>query len=114
MLIAGAMSCDPDLIIADEPTTALDVTVQADILELLRELQRERGLSMILVTHDFGVVADLCDDVVVMRDGRVIEMGTAEGIFEDPTDEYTKTLLASTLDGTPARTTIDRERGAGA
>lgn len=114
VLIAGAMSCDPDLIIADEPTTALDVTVQADILELLRELQRERGLSMILVTHDFGVVADLCDDVVVMRDGRVIEMGTAEGIFEDPTDEYTKTLLASTLDGTPARTTIDRERGAGA
>lgn len=78
------------MIIADEPTTALDVTVQADILELLRELQRERGLSMILVTHDFGVVADLCDDVVVMRDGRVIEMGTAEGIFEDPTDEYTK------------------------
>jgi peptide/nickel transport system permease protein len=109
VLIAGAVSCDPDLIIADEPTTALDVTVQAEILDLLRGLQRERGMSMVLVTHDFGVVADLCDDVVVMRDGRVIERGTAEEIFGDPQQEYTRTLLASTLDGTPARSVLDKK-----
>lgn len=113
VLIAGAMSCNPDLIVADEPTTALDVTVQADILDLLRGLQQERGLSMILVTHDFGVVADLCDDVVVMRNGEVIEGGPAQAVFADPQDDYTKTLLASTLDGTATRATIDQERGVG-
>ena len=111
VLIAGAVSCQPDLIVADEPTTALDVTVQAEILDLLRGLQREHGMSMILVTHDFGVVADLCDDVVVMRHGRVVEAGSADDVFGAPQDEYTKVLLASTLDGTPARTTIDREKG---
>ena len=111
VLIAGAVSCEPDLVVADEPTTALDVTVQAEILDLLRGLQREHGMSMILVTHDFGVVADLCDDVVVMRYGRVVEAGTADDVFGNPQDEYTKVLLSSTLDGTPARTTIDREKG---
>jgi len=110
VLIAGAVSGDPELIIADEPTTALDVTVQAEILDLLRGLQRERGLSMILVTHDFGVVADLCDDVVVMKSGRVVESGTTAAVFDAPQDQYTRTLLASTLDGTAARTSLDHEK----
>ncbi len=73
VLIAGAVSCEPRLLIADEPTTALDVTVQAEVLELLRELQGELGMSMLLVTHNFGVVADICDRVAVMQEGRLVE-----------------------------------------
>src|SRR3990170_3245566 len=73
VLIAGAVSCDPELLIADEPTTALDVTVQAEVLDLLRELQKEIGMGMILVTHNFGVVADLCDRVAVMQNGTIVE-----------------------------------------
>ncbi|MEV7393020.1 dipeptide/oligopeptide/nickel ABC transporter permease/ATP-binding protein [Streptomyces sp. NPDC091215] len=96
VLICGAVAADPDLIIADEPTTALDVTVQAEVLDLLRELRDERGLGMILVTHDFGVVADLCDTVSVMKDGRVVESGDVRTVFREPTHPYTKELLSST------------------
>ena len=77
VLIAGAVSCDPDLLIADEPTTALDVTVQAEVLDLLRDLQAERHMGVLLVTHNFGVVADLCDRVAVMQAGRIVETGPA-------------------------------------
>ena len=84
VLIAGAVSCDPDLLIADEPTTALDVTVQAEVLDLLRDLQAELHMGVLIVTHNFGVVADLCDRVSVMRDGRIVETGPARPIFADP------------------------------
>ncbi|MFJ6614765.1 dipeptide/oligopeptide/nickel ABC transporter permease/ATP-binding protein [Streptomyces sp. NPDC091289] len=103
VLIAGAMSCDPELLIADEPTTALDVLVQAEILDLLRRLQRDRGLGVLLVTHNLGVVADLCDRVAVMSDGRIVETGTAEQIVRSPRDPYTRSLLDAVLDDAPAR-----------
>jgi peptide/nickel transport system permease protein len=103
VLIAGALSCDPELLIADEPTTALDVTVQAEVLDLIRELQAERDLGVLIVTHDFGVVADLCDTVAVMREGRVVETAPAAQLFADPQHEYTRSLLAATLDDGPVR-----------
>lgn len=103
VLIAGAVSCDPELLIADEPTTALDVTVQADILDLLRGLQQEKDLGVLLVTHNFGVVADICDRVLVMSHGEIVEAGDAITIFEAPEHDYTKTLLGSMLDGRPSR-----------
>jgi peptide/nickel transport system ATP-binding protein/peptide/nickel transport system permease protein len=95
VLICGAIASDPDLIVADEPTTALDATVQAEVLELLRELSRERGLAMILVTHNLGVVADLCDTVSVMKDGHIVERAGVEAIFEAPQQAYTQQLLSS-------------------
>jgi ABC-type dipeptide/oligopeptide/nickel transport system ATPase component/ABC-type dipeptide/oligopeptide/nickel transport system permease subunit len=95
VLICGAVASDPDIIVADEPTTALDVTVQAEVLELLRELRDERGLAMILVTHNLGVVADLCDTVSVMKDGRIVERGDVEKLFEAPAESYTRDLLVS-------------------
>ncbi|MEU9343894.1 dipeptide/oligopeptide/nickel ABC transporter permease/ATP-binding protein [Streptomyces sp. NPDC048278] len=98
VLIAGAVSCDPEFLVADEPTTALDVTVQAEVLDLLRGLQKEYGMSMLLVTHDLGVVADLCDRVAVMRDGHLVETAPARQIFAAPRHEYTRTLLASGLE----------------
>jgi len=97
VLIAGAVSCDPELLIADEPTTALDVTVQAEVLDLLRDLQRERQMGVLLVTHNFGVVADLCDRVSVMRAGRIVETGPVRSIFADPRHEYTQSLFAAVL-----------------
>ncbi|MBT2440170.1 dipeptide/oligopeptide/nickel ABC transporter permease/ATP-binding protein [Streptomyces sp. ISL-36] len=103
VLIAGAMSCNPSLLIADEPTTALDVRVQAEILDLLRRLQKERDLGVLLVTHNLGVVADLCDRVAVMNKGRIVETGTTEQVLSDPQDPYTRTLLDAVLDTTPAR-----------
>jgi peptide/nickel transport system permease protein len=103
VLIAGAVSCKPKLLIADEPTTALDVTVQAEVLELLRELRDELGMGVVLVTHNFGVVADVCDSVVVMQKGRVVESNEVNALFEAPQDPYTRMLLDSTLDDTPAR-----------
>ncbi|RLV64323.1 oligopeptide/dipeptide ABC transporter ATPase [Streptomyces sp. CBMAI 2042] len=103
VLIAGAMSCDPELLIADEPTTALDVVVQAEILELLRRLQRDRGLGVLLVTHNLGVVADLCDRVAVMSAGRIVETGTAEQVIHAPRDPYTRSLLEAVLDDAPPR-----------
>jgi ABC-type dipeptide/oligopeptide/nickel transport system ATPase component/ABC-type dipeptide/oligopeptide/nickel transport system permease subunit len=99
VLIAGAISCEPDLIIADEPTTALDVTVQADVLDLIRDLQRRLGVGVILVTHNFGVVADLCDRVVVMQNGRLVEEGPVREILRNPKEEYTQALLGSMLEG---------------
>jgi peptide/nickel transport system permease protein len=95
VLICGAIASGPKLIVADEPTTALDVTVQAEVLELLRELSRERGLAMILVTHNLGVVADICDVVSVMRDGRIVEEADVESLFASPKQAYTQELLAS-------------------
>lgn len=95
VLICGAVAPDPDIIIADEPTTALDVTVQAEVLELLRELSRERGLAMILVTHNLGVVADLCATLSVMREGEIVERGSVREIFEAPSHPYTQELLRS-------------------
>jgi ABC-type dipeptide/oligopeptide/nickel transport system ATPase component len=99
VLIAGAISCEPDLIIADEPTTALDVTVQAEVLDLIRDLQRRLGVGVILVTHNFGVVADLCDRVVVMQNGRLVEEGPVRDILSNPQESYTQTLLGSMLEG---------------
>ncbi|MGW3956248.1 dipeptide/oligopeptide/nickel ABC transporter permease/ATP-binding protein [Streptomyces sp. NPDC004752] len=103
VLIAGAVSCDPRLLIADEPTTALDVTVQAEVLDLMRSLQQEREMGMILVTHDFGVVADICDRVAVMRSGRIVETAPVRQIFAAPEHAYTRMLLDSTLESGPAR-----------
>lgn len=95
VVIAIALVCNPGLLIADEPTTALDVTIQAQILELISELQRELGMSLMLITHDLGVIAETCQDVVVMYAGRVVERGTVQQIFENPQHLYTKGLLES-------------------
>ena len=93
VVIAMAMMCQPDLIIADEPTTALDVTIQKLILQLLKDLQQEFGMAMILITHDLGVVASVADRVAVMLHGKIIEQGSVHKIFEVPTHEYTKDLI---------------------
>ena len=103
VLIAGAVSCNPDLLIADEPTTALDVTVQAEVLDLLRDLQAEFRMGVLLVTHNFGVVADLCDRVSVMRNGRIVETGPARAIFADPQHEYTRMLFDAILEDSEPR-----------
>lgn len=95
MMIALALALDPDILIADEPTTALDVTIQAQILQLLKDLQKEMGMSILLITHDFGVIASLCDRVIVMKDGYIVEQGKTEEIFNHPQEEYTKMLLAA-------------------
>ena len=95
VMIAMALACEPDILIADEPTTALDVTIQAQILELMQSLQKKLGMAVILVTHDLGVIADLCDNIVVMYGGRICERGTAHEIFYNPRHEYTKGLLRS-------------------
>ncbi len=92
--IAMALANDPDIIIADEPTTALDVTVQARILDLLQNLRRERGLALLLITHDFGVVAQVCDRVAVMRQGEIVEQGQTQAILNEPQHAYTKRLIA--------------------
>ncbi|MCI1734851.1 MAG: ABC transporter ATP-binding protein [Bacilli bacterium] len=94
-MIAMALVCDPDLLIADEPTTALDVTIQAQILDLLKSIQEKLGMAIIIITHDLGVVAQICDEVDVMYAGRVVERGTADEIFYNPQHEYTKGLLES-------------------
>jgi len=95
VVIAMALACRPALLIADEPTTALDVTIQAQILELMRELQREMGMSIVLITHDLGVIAETCDEVAVMYAGRIAERGSVEDIFSRPRHPYTRGLLAS-------------------
>ncbi len=95
VMIAMALACEPDILIADEPTTALDVTIQAQILELMQELQHKLGMAIIIVTHDLGVIADMCDEIIVMYGGRVCERGTADDIFYEPAHEYTKGLLRS-------------------
>lgn len=95
VLIASALACEPEILLADEPTTALDVTVQARILELLRDLNRARGLSTILVSHDLGVIAEICDRVVVMRHGRVVETGPVADVVRRPRHDYTRLLIGS-------------------
>jgi oligopeptide/dipeptide ABC transporter ATP-binding protein len=97
-MIAMAMACDPQVLIADEPTTALDVTVQAEILSLLRRLREERNLSILLITHDLGVVAEFCDEVAVMYAGKIVERASASRLFSEPLHPYTQGLLASTPD----------------
>ncbi|EED30936.1 oligopeptide transport ATP-binding protein OppD [gamma proteobacterium NOR5-3] len=106
VVIAIALACGPALLIADEPTTALDVTIQAQILELIKELQAELGMSVILITHDLGVIAETCDEVVVMYAGKVAERGTVFDIFDRPAHPYTQGLLRSipTLETTPKST----------
>ncbi len=103
VLIAGALSTDPDVIVADEPTTALDVTVQAEVLAILRRLRDERGVGVLIVTHNLGVVADLCDRVAVMNQGRIVEVGDAVDVLTDPQDEYTRRLIAAVPDETVTR-----------
>jgi len=95
VMIAMALACEPDILIADEPTTALDVTIQAQILELMQQLQKELGMAIIMITHDLGVVAQLCDEVIVMYAGSICEQGTADEIFYNPRHEYTKGLMRS-------------------
>ncbi len=95
IMIAMALACEPDILIADEPTTALDVTIQAQILDLMKDLQKELGMAIILITHDLGVVAQMCDEVIVMYAGSICEQGTADEIFYNPKHEYTKGLLRS-------------------
>jgi len=111
VLIAGAMSCDPRLLIADEPTTALDVTVQAEVLELLRHLQQQRGMGVLLVTHNFGVVADLCDRVAVMEHGRIVESGPVTDVLTEPSHPYTRRLLDAMLEDIPIPEPITAEGG---
>ncbi len=95
VMLAMALAASPEILVADEPTTALDVTVQAQILSLLQQEQQARGLGLLLITHDLGVVAQVCDDVVVMYAGRVVEAGSVAGVFADPRHPYTQALLAS-------------------
>ena len=94
-MIAMALSCNPSILIADEPTTALDVTTQAQILDLIRGLQRDRGMALILITHDLGVIAEMADDVAVMYLGKIVEKGPVDDIFHNPKHPYTQALLAS-------------------
>ena len=95
VMIAIALACEPKLLIADEPTTALDVTIQAQILELMQELRRKLGMSIIMITHDLGVVASMCEKIAVMYAGHIVEYGTADEIFYNPSHEYTKGLIKS-------------------
>ncbi len=95
MMIAMALACEPDILIADEPTTALDVTIQAGILELMKDIQSKIGMAIIMITHDLGVVAQMCDEVIVMYAGSICEQGTEDEIFYNPCHEYTKGLMRS-------------------
>ncbi|TIT24018.1 MAG: ABC transporter ATP-binding protein [Mesorhizobium sp.] len=112
VMIAMALALNPDVLIADEPTTALDVTVQGEVLELLRDLQREHGTSVILITHDMGVVAEMADRVIIMRDGRMVEQGRASDIFTRPQADYTRELLAAVPRIGGGRTAEDRQDAA--
>ncbi|MBR6443427.1 MAG: ABC transporter ATP-binding protein [Clostridia bacterium] len=98
VMIAMALACEPDILIADEPTTALDVTIQAQILELMMKLQKEMGMAIMMITHDMGVIASICDEVIVMYAGGVCERGTTDAIFYNPKHEYTKGLMRSIPD----------------
>lgn len=106
IMIAMALACEPDILIADEPTTALDVTIQAQILELMKKLQKEIGMAIIMVTHDLGVIIQMCDEVVVMYAGRICEKGTVDEIFYDPKHEYTKGLIRSIPYGSKNQTRL--------
>lgn len=106
VMIAMALACEPDILIADEPTTALDVTIQAQILELMQSLQEELGMAIIMITHDLGVVAQMCDEVIVMYAGGICEQGTADEIFYNPQHEYTKGLMRSLPSASTAGTRL--------
>lgn len=106
VMIAMALACEPDILIADEPTTALDVTIQAQILELMTSLQEELGMAIIMITHDLGVVAQMCDEVIVMYAGSICEQGSADEIFYNPSHEYTKGLMRSIPTTTTAGTKL--------
>ncbi len=106
VMIAMALACEPDILIADEPTTALDVTIQAQILDLMKSLQEELGMAIIMITHDLGVVAQMCDEVIVMYAGSICEQGTADEIFYNPRHEYTKGLMRSIPTSTSAGTKL--------
>ncbi|NLC73166.1 MAG: ABC transporter ATP-binding protein [Ruminococcaceae bacterium] len=95
VMIAMALACEPDILIADEPTTALDVTIQAQIIDLMQDLQKKMGMAIIMITHDLGVIAQMCDEVIVMYAGSICEQGTADEIFYNPRHEYTKGLMRS-------------------
>src|SRR5207302_10223835 len=103
VLIAIALACRPSLVIADEPTTALDVTIQAEVLDLLREMKAAFNLSLLLITHDLGVIAETADRVAVMYAGRIVETGPVRAIFREPQHPYTRGLLASIPGGAPGR-----------
>ncbi|RVM29991.1 dipeptide/oligopeptide/nickel ABC transporter permease/ATP-binding protein [Sinorhizobium meliloti] len=109
--IAMALANDPEIIIADEPTTALDVTVQARILELLRDLQRERGMALLFITHDFGIVSEFCDRVAVMKDGEIVETGKTRKVLADPQHAYTKRLIACVPELGTGKGFLDRVGG---
>ncbi len=111
-MIAVALACNPRLLIADEPTTALDVTTQAQILDLLRQLQEQRGMAIMLITHNLGVVAEMCEEVVVMYLGRVVEEGPVDDIFHAPRHPYTRALLRSipTIEFEAAHQAADHHR----
>jgi peptide/nickel transport system permease protein len=109
VLIAGAIAGRPSVLLADEPTTALDVTVQAEVLELLRELQDEFHMALVLVTHNFGVVADICDRVIVMRNGDIVEVGEVRETFAGAKEPYTRDLISASLDGAASRRELDDE-----
>jgi oligopeptide/dipeptide ABC transporter ATP-binding protein len=94
-MIAMSLACEPDILIADEPTTALDVTIQAQILELMKKLQNEMGMGIIMITHDLGVVAETCDDVAVMYCGQIVEQADVKTLFGNPKHPYTKGLIES-------------------
>lgn len=98
VVIAIALACNPDLLIADEPTTALDVTIQAQVLDLIKDLKKKKGTSMILITHDLGVVADNCDKVAVVYAGEIVEMGSLEELYDNPTHPYTRGLFGAIPD----------------
>lgn len=106
VMIAIALACEPKLLIADEPTTALDVTIQAQILELMQELRKKLGMSIIMITHDLGVVASMCEKIAVMYAGHIVEYGTADEIFYESSHEYTKGLIKSI----PKLTAEEKER----
>jgi peptide/nickel transport system ATP-binding protein len=110
VMIAMALACKPDLLIADEPTTALDVTIQAQILELLKQLQRDMGMSILLITHDLGIVAETCDEVVVMYAGRVVEHAATTALFAAPRHHYTAGLLRSVPSYGEGAATADHTR----
>jgi ABC-type dipeptide/oligopeptide/nickel transport system ATPase component len=101
VMIAIALACRPALVIADEPTTALDVTLQAQVLELLRELRKQFNLALLLITHDFGVIAEMADRVAVMYKGALVEEGTVRQVLRAPAHEYTRSLLAAVPGGRP-------------
>ena len=98
VVIAMALACNPDLLLADEPTTALDVTIQAQVLEMINELKKDYNTAMIMITHDLGVVAEVCDDVAVVYAGEVIEYGTREDVFDHPAHPYTRGLFGAIPD----------------